>query len=141
MQGVFGYRLPSEAEWEYACRAGTQTRRWWGDEWDSSKANGKRSFEGGKTSPVGHYAANPWGLTDMIGNVWEWCADQYIENLSELPDDGAPYEGSRKSKLSYRVLRGGPWHVDPQELRSAVRGWNHPGLRYDLFGFRVARTL
>ena len=120
LRGDVGYRLPSEAEWEYACRAGTQTRRWWSDEWDPAKANGNQSFEGGKTSPVGRYAANAWGLHDMIGNVWEWCADSYVENIAELPADSAPYEGKQDS---LRVLRGGSW-VDFRRTsarRSAVR--------------------
>jgi formylglycine-generating enzyme required for sulfatase activity len=139
--GEFGYRLPSEAEWEYTCRAGTQTRRWWGDEWDAAKANGNRGFEGGKTSPVGHYAANPWGLYDMIGNVWEWCADGYVENISELPADGAPYERSQVAKPSFRVLRGGSWDDDPRNLRSANRNGNLPDNRSNGIGFRVASTL
>jgi formylglycine-generating enzyme required for sulfatase activity len=136
-----GYRLPSEAEWEYACRAGTTTRRWWGDEWDPAKANGNDSFEGGRTSPVEHYGANPWGLQDMIGNVWEWCADVYAENIAELPPDGAPYVGTRQSKESSRVLRGGSWILDPLDLRSAVRGRFPPDDRGYGVGFRVARTL
>lgn len=70
--GVNAYRLPSEAQWEYACRGGTNTRRWWRDEWDAKMADGDGSFEGGRTSPVDdpRYSANPWGLRDMIGNVW-----------------------------------------------------------------------
>jgi formylglycine-generating enzyme required for sulfatase activity len=142
LHGEVGYRLPSEAEWEYACRAGTQTRRWWGDQWDPAKANGSRSFEGGRTSPVGHYAANPWGLYDMIGNVEEWCADQYVGNISDLPPDGSPYQGSGESKPSSRVLRGGSWNDGPQILRSALRGGYRPVVRVSIFiGFRVARTL
>jgi len=141
LHGEFGYRLPSEAEWEYACRAGTETRRWWGDAWDSAKANGKRDFEGGKTSPVDHYAANPWRLHDMIGNVWEWCADRYADNLSMLPPDGEPYGEGQKSKESLRVLRGGSWGNNPLVLRSACRSWFQPDSRFSFVGFRVARTL
>jgi formylglycine-generating enzyme required for sulfatase activity len=131
LHGDFGYRLPSEAEWEYACRAGTQTRRWWADSWDPTKANGARSFENGRTSPVGHYAANPWGLHDMIGNVWEWCADRYA----------APYEGADKFRKSSRVLRGGCWLDAPRILRSADRGREPPEYRDYYVGFRVAKTL
>jgi formylglycine-generating enzyme required for sulfatase activity len=138
--GGSGYRLPSEAEWEYACRVGTQTRRWWGDEWDPAKANGNNNFEGGKTSPVEDCPSNPWGLHDMIGNVWEWCADVYARNIAELPPDGAPYVGARPSR-ECRVLCGGAWYSIPLVLRSAIRYGVHPDNRnYDV-GFRVARTL
>jgi len=123
LQADFGYRLPAESEWEYGCRAGTNTRRWWGDDWDPAKANGNDSFEGGRTSPVGYYAANPWGLYDMIGNVEEWCADHYCDNISMLPADGTAYEGAQDSTSSSRVLRGGCWYDNPWVLRSAVRYW------------------
>jgi formylglycine-generating enzyme required for sulfatase activity len=141
LRGDRRYRLPSEAEWEYACRVGTDTRRWWGDEWDPAKANGNKSFEEGKTSPVDHYAANPWELHDMIGNVWEWCADEYAENISMLPADGSPYGKLGKSNRSLRVLRGGSWSIYPQGLRSAIRGKYQPVIRVNDVGFRVARTL
>jgi formylglycine-generating enzyme required for sulfatase activity len=141
LRGEFGYRLPPEAEWEYACRAGTQMRRWWGDEWDLAKANGSASFQSGRTSPVGHYAANPWGLYDMIGNVWEWCADRYTSSISDLPADGSPYGDVGESELSLRVLRGGSWDNYPEILRSANRGRSLPDYRYHWLGFRVARTL
>jgi len=115
-------------------------RRWWGDGWDPAKANGNDSFEGGKTSPVGYYAANQWGLHDMIGNVWEWCADQYCDNISMLPADGTAYEGSRDSTSS-RVLRGGCWGNYPRDLRSANRLWFLPDFLDRVVGVRVARTL
>jgi formylglycine-generating enzyme required for sulfatase activity len=137
LQGEARYRLPSEAEWEYACRAGTDTRRWWGPAWDPAKANGA-NFEKGRTSPVDQYAANPWGLHDMIGNVWEWCADSYAENIAELPDGGAAYAGKDNST---RVLRGGAWFVNPWYLRSASRFRSNPVDRNIFIGFRVARTL
>jgi formylglycine-generating enzyme required for sulfatase activity len=141
LRGYFRYRLPSEAEWEYACRAGTQTRRWWGDDWDPEKANGNRSFEGGKTSPVDHYAANSWGLYDMIGNVFEWCADWFTVNISDLPGDGAAFAGTQDSLDVFRVSRGGAWSSIPQWLRSAVRGRSNLNVRDDFTGFRIARTL
>jgi formylglycine-generating enzyme required for sulfatase activity len=141
LRGEFGYRLPSESEWEYACRAGTDTRRWWGDEWDPAKANGDDSFEGGKTSPVGHYPANSWGLHDMIGNVDEWCADCWADNISKLPADGVPFLDAKVAESSLRVLRGGSWGNDPRFLRSAVRIRDRPVNRDSVFGFRVARTL
>jgi len=138
LSGDRGYRLPSETEWEYACRAGTQTRRWWGDAWDSAKANGARSFEGGRTSPVGHYAANPWGLHDMIGNVYEWCADDWADSVAQLPADARVYRGTDRS---LRVLRGGSWGSLPEYLRSACRFRYQPVNRDIVVGFRVARTL
>jgi len=141
LKGEFGYRLPTESEWEYACRAGTNTRRWWGDSWDPAKANGKHSFEGGRTSPVGYYAANPWGLYDMIGNVDEWCVDQYCDNISMLPADGTAYEESQDSTSSSRVLRGGCWFDHPRGLRSAGRDGDHPDFRLIGVGVRVASTL
>ncbi len=138
LRGESGYRLPSEAEWEYACRAGTQTRRWWSDRWEPKMANGEENFEGGRTSPVGTFAANAWGLHDMIGNVWEWCADAYAENIADLPVGGAPNQAKQDS---FRVLRGGSWVNGPQYLRSASRCRVQPDVRDDVVGFRVARTL
>ena len=166
--GVKAYGLPSETEWEYACRAGTNTRRWWGDAWDVSRANGARSFEGGRTSPVDQFRPNPcgrtspvdqfrpnpWGLHDMIGNVWEWCADGWAGNIAKLPDDGAafgeaPVDGPLKQvktvkgngNLANRTLRGGSWGDDPRNLRSAVRNCFEPDSRGDNIGFRLSRTL
>ena len=151
--GLAAYRLPSEAEWEYACRAGTKTRRWWGDAWDPARANGNGKFEGGRTSPVDHYPPNPWGLRDMIGNVWEWCADSYVGNLAELPDDGIafqlPIRGTRTHKSNdkninsqaIRVLRGGSWSNGPGSLRCAVRIRFQPDNHYGIIGFRLSRTL
>lgn len=138
LRGDAGYRLPSEAEWEYACRAGSQTRRWWGDAWDPKMANGEQNFEGGRTSPVGSFPANGWGLHDTIGNVWEWCADAYADNIAALAENGAAHEGKQDS---LRVLRGGSWGNVPQFLRSAIRGRSRPGFRDVDVGFRVARTL
>jgi formylglycine-generating enzyme required for sulfatase activity len=147
------YRLPSEAEWEYACRAGTNTRRWWGEDWDPKKANGAFSFEDGRTSPVGHYSANPWGLHDMIGNVWERCADIYTQRISDLPQGGTPYKSpvdilKVNSMLmtdnilrSSRVQRGGAWNSSLQYLRSAARTGGRPSSRVNGVGFRVTRTL
>jgi formylglycine-generating enzyme required for sulfatase activity len=151
--GGAAYRLPSEAEWEYSCRAGTITRRWWGDAWDPKRANGARSFRGGRTSPVAHFPPNPWGLHDMIGNVDEWCADEWVDNISSLPEDGITYgfqnkqiqtKGghTKKSKKNpLRALRGGSWSGDPRTLRSAVRDWLVPDDRGVNLGFRLSRTL
>jgi len=148
------YRLPSEAEWEYACRAGTNTRRWWGDSWDATQANGAESFEGGRTSPVGRYPGNPWELRDMIGNVWEWCADEWTHNVGTLPEDGVPSGNALSTTVSSRTkkqsnndesvpraLRGGCWASNPRNLRSAIRYRAQPDDRYDYIGFRLSRTL
>jgi formylglycine-generating enzyme required for sulfatase activity len=151
--GVEAYGLPSEAQWEYACRGGTNTRRWWGDAWDPTRANGARSFEEGRTSPVGHYGdkgENPFHLSDMIGNVWEWCADAWTEKLSDLPADGKPHgpppsrnrkQQKQKADSPGRALRGGSWYYDPRNLRSALRDGDGPGFRTDVVGFRLSRTL
>jgi formylglycine-generating enzyme required for sulfatase activity len=134
----FGYRLPSEAEWEYACRAGTTTLRWWGDEWDPAYANGIISYDGGKTNPVNHYKPNLWGLHDMIGNIWEWCADQFADNILKLPLDGIPNTLSRQKAYT---IRGGSYDAVPRNLRCAIRNRNFFDARDITLGFRVARTL
>ena len=152
--GGAAYRLPSEAEWEYACRAGTETRRWWGDSWDPARANGAMSFEGGRTSPVGHFPANPWGLHDMIGNVWEWCADEWVENVAKLPEEGVPFvfqkqrpqmrpikTKKKSNNEALRALRGGSWVDLPRSLRAAFRYGDEPDDRGSVVGFRLSRTL
>lgn len=147
LSGLLSYRLPSEAESEYACRAGTDTVRWWGDSWDPEKANGADGFEKGKTSPVYHYQPNPWKLHDMIGNVWEWCADMWTDNISKLPDGGTPFErtnvkvGKEARGGASRILRGGSWYDRPNRLRSAFRCRLVQGIRIDSIGFRLCRTL
>jgi formylglycine-generating enzyme required for sulfatase activity len=151
--GVSAYRLPSEAQWEYACRAGTETRRWWGPSWDPARANGALSFEGGRTSPVNLFAPNPWGLHDMLGNVWEWCEDIYADDIAMLPTDGAPFraierQGQEKTRSKNkpdrsppRALRGGSWYNNPGYLRCAGRVRSEPVVRNVNFGFRLSRTL
>jgi formylglycine-generating enzyme required for sulfatase activity len=143
--GLDAYRLPSEAEWEYGCRAGTTTRRWWGESWEPERANGARSFERGRTSPVETHAPNPWRLHDMIGNVSEWCADEYVEDIARLPENGAafgsPDAGGGADKMALRSLRGGAWNDIPRNLRSAYRGCDEPEFRGGFVGFRLARTL
>jgi len=95
------YRLPSEAEWEYACRAGTTTRYWWGDTFDASKASNGR-----QPTVVGQFPANPWGLRDVHGNVSEWCMDTWHDNYDGAPEDGSAWIAGG---FNTRVVRGGSW--------------------------------
>jgi formylglycine-generating enzyme required for sulfatase activity len=127
------YRLPAEAEWEYACRAGSTTRFANGDaEADLAKIGWYDGNSGSVTHPVGTKRANAWGLHDMHGNVWEWCHDWYEDYPSgEVVDPFGPTTGS------YRVLRGGSWFNPSRNCRSAYRVRNAPGLRSGSLGFRV----
>jgi formylglycine-generating enzyme required for sulfatase activity len=127
-------RLPTEAEWEYACRAGSTTRFSFGD---SDGTLGDYAWygsnSGGKTHPVGQKKPNPWGLYDMHGNVWEWCQD-----LQGRYAAGAVTDPAGAGAGTYRVLRGGSWFSDPVFCRSAYRGsFYSPGLRGTHCGFRV----
>lgn len=135
------YRLPSEAEWEYACRAGTTTRYAFGNSITEREANLGRNVYA--TTDVGSYPANPWGLYDMHGNVWEWVEDMWHGNYQGAPADGTAWtnnEGKQSSDI--RVCRGGSWDtVDPKFRRAANRGWNPPDNRSRYVGFRIARTL
>lgn len=142
------YRLPSEAEWEYACRAGTKTAFSFGDAITSDQANydGNFSYNGGPrgeyrggTTPVGSYPANPWGLCDMHGNVWEWVQDVVHDNYEGAPADGSAWEeGGDQAR---RILRGGSWLYNPRYLRSALRNGFSAVLSNDIVGFRVVREL
>lgn len=135
------YRLLSEAEWEYACRAGTETAYSFGAEISKQQAH---FSEGGfgrakQTVEVGRFPANAFGLHDMHGNVWEWCEDAWADNYRSAPTDGT----ARKSDdpTVSRVLRGGSWDIVPRLLRSAYRLWVQPDYRVIYIGFRLARTL
>ena len=130
------YRLLSEAEWEYACRAGTTTRYWWGDEITPENANYKGGL--GRSSEIGRYAPSPWGLYDMHGNVWEWVEDRWHDYYDGAPDDGSAWIGGT---IARRVVRGGSWFFNPRVLRSADRCRYDASSRADDIGFRVARTL
>jgi len=147
------YRLPTEAEWEYACRAGTTTRYHSGDDpealvkvaalydattarlfpqWQPQAVNASDGYE--FTAPVGRLQPNDFGLFDMHGNVWEWCADWYAEDYyskSPVKDPRGPEIGK------VRVRRGGSWQTWPFYMRSSFRNWNTPETRYVLLGFRV----
>jgi formylglycine-generating enzyme required for sulfatase activity len=129
------YRLLSEAEWEYAARAGTTTRYAFGDLISKSQAQ----LMAGQTAEVGTFPPNAWGLYDMHGNVWEWCEDSWHADYKGAPQDGSVWQGG---DVSLRVLRGGAWYDrGPVYLRSAFRFRLLPTSRnYDV-GFRLARTL
>jgi formylglycine-generating enzyme required for sulfatase activity len=128
------YRLPSEAEWEYAARAGTTTAYFWGDRFDF-----RRVYNNGRsTVPAGAYPANAFGLHDMHGNVWEWVQDVWHDSYAGAPSDGSDWRGG--GNTSWRVLRGGSWYGAPHILRSADRDRDAPGNRNSLTGFRIART-
>ena len=151
------YRLPSESEWEYAARAGTTTARYWG-EGESGQcrhANGidasvKDRYSGSSwpvascrdghvhTAPVGSFAANGWGLHDVLGNVWEWTEDCWNDRYAGAPTDGSAWE---YGDCSQRVLRGSSWSSRPSDLRAADRGKVASGGPVIRLGFRVARTL
>lgn len=148
------YRLPSEAEWEMAARAGTKTAFWWGDslpadgvaraacvgcgsEWDSKSP-----------APADAFPANPWGLHNVHGNVWEWTADLYCEDYASGPKDGSPRvtddcapQGDRPAARGVYSLRGGSAFYPVKAMRSAMRVRNIPGFRNFSVGFRVARDL
>ncbi len=128
------YRLPTEAEWEYAARAGSTTRYWWGDKFDESKCH---SAESGMnhTRPPDASRSNGWGLIDMLGNVWEWCLDGPRDYT-----DAAQVDPVGPCELaSSRVFRGGGWGFGAGGCRSAYRGWRDPGSRNFFLGFRLAR--
>ena len=143
-QDGHSYRLPTEAEWECACRAGTTAPFYFGHTISTNQANydgnypygnSKKGIYRQKTTPVGSFPGNAWGLYDMHGNVWEWCQDGYDPNYyknSPREDPPGPAQGSR------RVIRGGGWDGDGLDCRSAVRSWSGRDSRGSGLGFRVA---
>ncbi len=130
-----GYRLLTEAEWEYACRGGTQTRWWFGDDESQAKDYVWHDANSNELQRVGERPANPWGLYDMHGNAWDWCWDLYGRYGSEDAND--PHG---PSKGTTRVVRGGSFRLKAQDLRSAVRDWCFPSDGFSGVGFRVARS-
>lgn len=130
------YRLPSEAEWEYACRAGTETVYYNGsEECDLDDIAWYGGNSENRTHPAGKKGANPWGLHDLLGNVWEWCEDRYHPDYTGAPDDGSAW----LSGESYsRVLRGGSWRTILIYCRCAGRGSRPPEYRSYSLGFRAA---
>jgi formylglycine-generating enzyme required for sulfatase activity len=134
------YRLPTEAEWEYACRAGTMTRYSFGDDPEQLGDHAwYKANSGGQTHPVGRKLPNPWGLYDMHGHVWEWCADPWHDSYRGGPDDGSAWLAG--ADLRRRVLRGGSRGDDAPLLRSADRDWLATIYESIGLGFRIARTL
>ncbi|MDO9311236.1 MAG: SUMF1/EgtB/PvdO family nonheme iron enzyme [Nitrosomonas sp.] len=131
------YCLPSEAEWEYACRAGTQTPFHTGETINPDQANFAREHE--KTLPVGSFAPNAFGLYDMHGNVWEWTQDCWHDNYHNAPDDGSAWLEKDDGECNCRVVRGGSWAYVPQDLRSANRGRIGTDAAKFYLGFRIAR--
>ena len=135
------YRLPSEAEWEYAARAGSQTKYSWGDEIGDNRAvcdGCGSSWDDHQTAPVGSFSPNSFGLHDMHGNVWEWVDDCWNDSYIGAPSDGSAWE---QGKCWFRVLRGGSWNLYPWSLRAAFRLRHNRRSRDDFVGFRVVRKL
>jgi formylglycine-generating enzyme required for sulfatase activity len=157
------YRLPSEAEWEYACRAGVESPFHFGPtittdlanyrgtdnekyKWSGSYGNGPKGLYREETTPVGIFYPNAFGLYDMHGNVWEWCQDHYHASYTGAPADGSAWVDSDAEENAPRMLRGGGWFDDPQVCRSACRfNYFNPDYHDFIIGFRVvceaARTL
>jgi formylglycine-generating enzyme required for sulfatase activity len=137
-----GYRLPTEAEWEYACRAGTASKYSFGDKPGDLSAYGWfKDNSGGTTHPAGQKQPNPWGLYDMHGNVWEWCHDRYGEDYYTKGEKNNPQGPSSGDD---RVLRGGGFNSQSDSCRSSTRYSEAPGLAdvcfgYDAYGFRCVR--
>jgi len=136
LQQVYGFRLPSEAEWEYSCRAGSVTSFYTGNSLEKSQANFDDNI--GLTQQVGTYPANQWGVYDMHGNVWEWCQDVFDEKFYDRSKTPRTDENPLNIGEGYcRVLRGGCWISNAKDCRSSHRGHAQPNLRFTNAGFRV----
>ena len=145
--------MPSESEWEYACRAGTTTPFYFGETISTDLANyqgidlntgdtvypgnygqGQKGEYREKTTEVGIFPANPFGLYDMCGNVWEWCEDGWHENYINAPTDGSAWTSLSSQR---KLLRGGSWVSFPEHCRSAYRHYSDLAYHYHIIGFRV----
>jgi formylglycine-generating enzyme required for sulfatase activity len=135
-----GLRLPTEAEWEYACRANTSTRYYSGDKKEDLDLAGWYSGNsGGRLHPVGEKKPNGFGLYDMHGNVFEWVKDDWHANYNSAPSDGRAWIDNPRGSL--RVIRGGSWYYGAQDCRSAYRFSSSPDNRNSDLGFRLSRSL
>ncbi|TKC81647.1 formylglycine-generating enzyme family protein [Trinickia terrae] len=135
------YRLPTEAEWEYAARGGTSSRYWWGDTMKKGNANCKDCgdpWHADAPSDVGSFAANPFGLYDMNGGVWEWVSDCWHSSYKNAPADGRSWD---EPMCEARVIRGGSWKDDASYMLSSTRFKYDGSVRYSENGFRVARDM
>ena len=124
------YQLPAEAQWEYACRSGTATNYYFGDTLTQEVAN----FDTAETTEVEKYPANAWGLYDMHGNLWEWCADHYSSDFKTALKDSNPIVSSNEN--AHRVIRGGSWSDPPVNCWSSLRS-NNPPSHDDNLGLRL----
>ncbi|MFZ1425478.1 MAG: formylglycine-generating enzyme family protein, partial [Geminicoccaceae bacterium] len=128
--------LPSEAQWEYACRAGTDTPHHFGRKINRMQVN----YDADGLVPVASLPANGWGLHEMHGNVLEWCLDHWHDSYVGAPSDGSAWLDENADSAAERVVRGGSWRGDARYVRAAFRGRFEPSYRYDLLGFRCARV-
>ncbi|MCW8930364.1 MAG: formylglycine-generating enzyme family protein [Gammaproteobacteria bacterium] len=135
------YRLPSEAEWEYASRAGSKTKYWWGNKVGSNKANCDNcdsQWDNTKTAPVNSFNHNLFSLNDTLGNVYEWVEDCWNNTYKNAPEDGS---AMLSGDCKFRVVRGGSWRDCPNSMRSAYRSYYPSEQRYNEVGFRIAQSI
>ncbi|MBN3817066.1 formylglycine-generating enzyme family protein, partial [Paraburkholderia sp. Se-20369] len=135
------YRLPTEAEWEFAARGGTSTRYWWGNEMRTGNANCKdcgQPWRADAPANVGSFAANPFGFYDMAGGVWEWVSDCWHNSYRNAPGDGRSWD---EPNCQVRVIRGGSWRDGAGYMPASTRFKYDSSVRYSANGFRVARDM